>query len=155
MQSSHLISKLKGVNLCDEVTSQEVNVFIRIAVEVAVVISTGRLASLDKNTISWDILLLINYLDSMKLIVNESMNMIKWLSYIWRDIRCVESSIEIFLALSHSQTELANICWPIGVLSIWKFNFTLKLKFTIPIFNLRLPSSISNLNYNFNFKFQH
>ena len=52
VRRAHLISILKGVNLSDEVTSQEVDVFIGIAVKVAVVIGTGRLAGLMKSTIS-------------------------------------------------------------------------------------------------------
>ena len=42
----HLISILECINLSDEVTSQEVDVLIREAVPVAVVISTSRLAGL-------------------------------------------------------------------------------------------------------------
>ena len=37
----YLISILKGINLGDEVTSQEVDVFTRVTVKVAVVISTS------------------------------------------------------------------------------------------------------------------
>merc|ERR1719239_434948 len=77
--SGALISILKGINLSDEVTSQEVDVFTRVTVKVAVVISTSGFAG------------------------------------IWRNVWGVESSIEIFLAVGHSQAELANIGWPIGI----------------------------------------
>ena len=50
--------------------------------------------------------------------VNLSTNMIKYMSYIRRCIWGVETSIEIFLALGHRQTELANIGWPIGILTV-------------------------------------
>ena len=49
--NSHLISILESVNLGDEVASEEVNVFTGEAVEVAVVVSTSRLAGLVKNII--------------------------------------------------------------------------------------------------------
>ena len=42
----HLISILECINLSDEVTSQEIDVLIREAVPVAVVISTSRLTGL-------------------------------------------------------------------------------------------------------------
>ena len=42
----HLISILKCINLSDEVTSQEIDVLIREAVPVAVVISASRLTGL-------------------------------------------------------------------------------------------------------------
>merc|ERR1719239_1119337 len=77
--SGALISILKGINLSDEVTSQEVDVFTRVTVKVAVVISTSGFAG------------------------------------IWRNVGGAESSIEIFLAVGHSQAELANIGWPIGI----------------------------------------
>ena len=44
--------------------------------------------------------------------------MMMMISYIWWNVRGVESSVEVFLALSHSQAELANISWPVGVLWI-------------------------------------
>merc|ERR1719167_637875 len=77
-----LISIFECINLSDEVTSQEIDVLIREAVPVAVVISTSRLTG------------------------------------IWRNVRCVESSVEVFLALSHGQAELAHISWPVGVRSV-------------------------------------
>jgi len=72
-----LISELKRIDLCDEVTSEEVDVFVGKAVVVAVVIRASRFTG------------------------------------IWRDIWGVESSIEVFLALGHSQTELSDISWPV------------------------------------------
>ena len=44
--------------------------------------------------------------------------MMMMISYIWRNVRGVESSVEVFLALSHGQAELAHISWPVGVLWI-------------------------------------
>ena len=44
----HLISILESVNLGDEVAFQEVDVFARVAVKVAVVVSTSGLAGLVK-----------------------------------------------------------------------------------------------------------
>merc|ERR1712004_128484 len=40
------------------------------------------------------------------------------LTGIWWNVRGVESSVEVFLALSHSQAELAHISWPVGVRSV-------------------------------------